>query len=90
MLYFLNLWLFLLPCCGLLGAYLLLRLERSPDISPRGRAIASLWLGLLAWAVVFLALSLYRPLSLGLGIGVMGLGSGLCLLDSKLRRQVRW
>ncbi len=90
MLYFLNLWLFLLPCCGLLGAYLLLRLERSPNVPLRDRAIASLWLGLLAWAVVFLALSLYRPLSLGLGVGVMGVGSGLCLLDGKLRRQVRW
>jgi hypothetical protein len=90
MLYFLNLWLFLLPCCGLLGAYLLLRLERSSEVSLRDRAIASLWLGLLAWAVVFLALSLYRPLSLGLGVWVMGLGSGLCLLDGKLRRQVRW
>jgi hypothetical protein len=90
MLYFLNLWLFLLPCCGLLGAYALLRLERSPNVPVRDRAIASLWLGLLAWAAVFLALSLYRPLSLGLGVGVMGLGSGLCLLDGKLRRQVRW
>jgi hypothetical protein len=90
MLYFLNLWLFLLPCCGLLGAYLLRRLERSPDLSLRNWAIASLWLGLLSWAVVFLALSLYRPLSLGLGVGVMGLGSGLCLLDGKLRRQLRW
>jgi hypothetical protein len=90
MLYLLNLWLFLLPCCGLLGAYLLLRLERSPEVSLRDWAIASLWLGLLAWAVVFLALSLYRPLSLGLGVWVMGLGSGLCLLDGKLRRQVRW
>jgi hypothetical protein len=90
MLYFLNLWLFLLPCCGLLGAYALLRLERSPDVSLRNWAIASLWLGLLAWAVVFLALSLYRPLSLGLGLGVMGLGSGLCLLDRKLRQQLRW
>jgi hypothetical protein len=90
MLYFLNLWLFLLPCCGLLGAYLLLRLERSPDVSLRNWTIASLWLGLLSWAVVFLALSLYRPLSLGLGIGVMGVGSGLCLLDGKLRRQLRW
>jgi hypothetical protein len=90
MLYFLNLWLFLLPCCGLLGAYALLRLERSSDVPFRDRAIASLWLGLLAWSVVFLALSLYRPLSLGLGVGVMGLGSGLCLLDGKLRRQVQW
>jgi hypothetical protein len=88
MLYFLNLWLFLLPCCGLLGAYLLMRLERSPEPSLRNWAIASLWLGLLAWAVVFLALSLYRPLSLGLGVGVMLGGSGLCLLDGKLRRQV--
>jgi hypothetical protein len=90
MLYFLNLWLFLLPCCGLLGGYLLVRLERSPDVSLRNWTIASLWLGLLSWAVVFLALSLYRPLSLGLGVWVMGLGSGLCLLDGKLRRQVRW
>ncbi len=89
MLYFLNLWLFLLPCCWLLGSYLSLRLGFNQDAAMRDQILMALWLGLVSWAVVFLALSLYGALSLTLGLGVMSGVSLLCLLDGRLRCRAR-
>jgi hypothetical protein len=89
MLYFLNLWLFLLPCCWLLGSYLSLRLGLDEDAAQRDQTLIALWLGLVSWAVVFLALSLHGALSLTLGLGVMSGVSLLCLLDGRLRSRAR-
>jgi hypothetical protein len=77
MLYLIAVWLLLLPVCGAIGQGLLARLgvplHRSGD-----RLIISLWLGLISLAVVLMAVSLWLPLSLPIGLilslGLMGLG----------------
>jgi hypothetical protein len=98
MLYLIAVWLILLPVCAAIGQGLLAglgtTLPRSGD-----RWIVSLWLGLISLAVGLMAVSLWLPLSLPIGllvsVGLMGLGflspttrqEFLCLWQQPRRRQ---
>jgi hypothetical protein len=85
MLYFVAVWLLLLPSCTVIGTNLLCRFHATSLQRLGDRLIASLWLGLITLAVTFLAISLVLPLTPWVGLGVMAVLSGIVLLSQTTR-----
>jgi hypothetical protein len=84
MMYFIGVWLSLLPIVTVIGTSLLYRLQA--DRWRHGdRLIASLWLGLVTLAIGLLAVSLVLPLTPLVGILVMGSMTIVALLSSHAR-----
>ncbi|MBF2076520.1 MAG: hypothetical protein IGS50_22555 [Synechococcales cyanobacterium C42_A2020_086] len=89
MLYFIAVWLVLLPVCYLIGVGCLNGLQADRFRQASDRQIAALWLGVVMLSVVLLATSIVLPLSLGVGAAIAASLVGVALLSKLTRIEVK-
>jgi hypothetical protein len=77
MLYFIAIWCILAFTCGILGTAVVSLTCNWQRLGDRG--FLAQWLGLVIFSLLLLAISLFLPLSPGVGIGVAGAACGLAL-----------
>lgn len=88
MVFLLVSWIFLAVCGALIGSAIFSAFKIPPFPHLGDRAIAATWLGVLAEASVLLGLSVFLPLTPGVGLGAVGLMAAISLAIPAVRHEL--